>query len=94
MSAVAFYFTDILVGVKDDDFLSRCQIVSKRSSLATGIDVEVILWCFHATDDVLPQKIPMCLNVKSSTIYSITIHPITNPYNSRFFIVNLPFVFV
>ena len=94
MSAIAISFPAILVGVRDNAFLSRCQSASNRSILASGIDVGVIPLYFHATSDLLSQKLPMCLNFRSSTTYSSTSHPRTNPASSSSFIVNIPFRFV
>ena len=94
MSAIALFFPTMRIGVGDCDFLAHCRSERKRISLAAGSDVEVLHLCSHATSDLFSQNLPMCLNIKSSTTYYITIHPRTNPTNSRLFIVNLPFGFV
>ena len=52
MSNIALYFPAILVRVGGDAFLSRCRSAIKRSSLAAGIDVEVLPLYFHSTADV------------------------------------------
>ena len=94
MSAIALYFHTILIGVRDDIFLSGCHNAMKISSMDAGIDVEVLPLYVHATADVLSQNIPMCLKVKSFMTYSSKIHPSNIPTNSRLFIVNPPFEFV
>ena len=94
MSAIAFYFSDIIIGVRNDAFLSSYWSASKKSSLACGSDVEVLPLYVHANSGVLSQKLSMCLNIKYSTTYSFTSHTRSNPANSRSFIFNLPFVFV
>ena len=53
MSATTFYFPTMLFGVRDDSFLSCFWSERNQVSLATGIDVEVLLLYFHTTDDVL-----------------------------------------
>ena len=91
---MALYFTAMIVWVRDDAFLSCCCSARDRNSLAYGSDVKVLPLYVHTTDDVLSQKLPMCLNAKSSTTYYSTIHPRIYPANSILFIVNLPFGFV
>ena len=75
MSAIKFFPPAILIGVRDDDFLYCCRSARNRSSLAAGIDVEVLPLYVHETDDVLSQKLSIYLNFISSTTYSSTNHP-------------------
>ena len=42
MSAIALPFIAMVIGVRDDDFISRCCSAINLSSLAAGIDVEVL----------------------------------------------------
>ena len=93
MYAIALSFTSMLIGVRDDAFLSNYQSARMKSILSSGIDVDVLPLYVHATDDLLSYKLQMCLNFKSTTKYYRTSHRITNPDNSRSFIVNLPFGF-
>ena len=94
MSSIVLYFLARFIGVIDDDFSFYFWSARNQSSLAAGIDVEVLPLYIIATGDVLSHKLPMCLNFISSTTYSRTIHPRTNPNSLISFIVNLPFGFV
>ena len=94
MSSIILSFTAMLIGVRDDAFISHYWSARNLSSIATGIYAEVLPLYVHVTADVLTQKLPMCLNLKSSTTYYSTIHPGTSPANSISFIINLSFGFV
>ena len=56
-----------------------------------GIDAEVPPLYDHGTVDVLSQKLPICLNSKSTRTYYSTSHTNNGPSNSRSLIVNSPF---
>ena len=79
ISAIALSFPAVIIGFRGDAFLSCCYSARNISSLASGIYVEVLPLYAHDTADVLSQKLPICLNFRSSTTYSITSHPRTNP---------------
>ena len=64
MSDISLSFHAILVGVSYDAFLSSCWSARKRSSLASGVYVDVLLVYAHTTACVLSQKLPMSVNVK------------------------------
>ena len=83
----------MIIGVRYDDFIYFCRSASKKSSLAIGIDVNVIPLYFNEITNELSQKISMCLNVQPPIKYSSTSHPRTNPANSKLFIVTLTFGF-
>ena len=94
MTSITLSFSDMLIVVRGGDFLYHCWSERNRSHLASGVDVEVLPLYVHVTSDVLPQKLPMCLNFRSSTTYSSTSHPRTSLTSSGFFIVNIHFGFV
>ena len=83
MPDIVFYFTAMLIGVRDYDFISCCWSERNQVSLATGIDVELIYSYVNDTADVLSQNLQMCLKFISSTTYSSTSHPRTNPASTR-----------
>ena len=94
MSAIVLSFPATIIGVRDDDFLSRCWSALNKSSLDSEIGVEVLPMYLHYTADVFPHKIPMSLKFRSYTTYSRISYPRTNTSSSGLFIVNIPFRFV
>ena len=94
MYVIALSFPAMIVGVRGGSFSYHCWRSINWSSLAAWIDVEVLPLYVHATDNILSQKLPVCLNCRSPTTYSSTSHPRTNPASLISFIVNIHFGFV
>ena len=94
MSAIALYYPEMLMGVREKALRLYCLSSKKRSGRAVGINVEVIPLYAHNTADVLSQNLPMWLNFRSPMIYSSTSDHKTSPANSRSLMVNFTFGFL
>ena len=53
MSAIEFPFPDMLIGVRDNSFLSSFHSSRNRGILVAGIDAELLPLYVYATADVL-----------------------------------------
>ena len=63
MSSIALSFTAMLIGVRDDDFISHYWSARNLSSIATGIYDEVLPLYVHVSADVFKNKLSICLNL-------------------------------
>ena len=75
-------------------FLLRCWNARKQSSMAAGMEVEVLPMYVHTTDGVLSKNLLVCLKDNHPETYSSTRHSKTRPDNSRSSIVSFLFEFL
>ena len=93
MSAIVLSSPAMFKGVRLDACLACMRIPSIRRSRPATIDLDVLSLYAQATAEVLSQKIPMCLWVRSMFFWhSSTSQFRIAPANSRSFIVRVPFM--